>query len=248
MNTLENRALSFSERVSELLERVEHRIARSSDEREAVFRLRYDAYRRKGLLGPQVGDQLYDEAYDDAPNAWITTTLVDGELAGTIRVNVGAGASSRLPCLRVYSDIVAPLLQRGSTLVEFTRFAAQFDLSRAHSELAYITAMPAYMALAHFDADFGVTCPRDAIAAFHRRVFRFEPWCEPRDYPGVTVKCPCMGMDYKAVRAQVEARYPFLRSTATERDALFESRKQPKDIDGIYRVRAREYCTEKMGA
>ena len=216
---------SFSDRVFKLLERVEHRVARSPADREAAYRLRYEAYLRRGLMGSRADARLYDAAYDDSPDAHVTTTFIDGMLAGTIRVNVGTGVDARLPSLRVYSDVVLPLLERGNVVVEFTRFASELELSKMHSEIAYITARPAYMALAHFDADFGVTAPRDAVAAFHRRVFRFEPLCEPRSYPGLTVKCPCVGMDFKVVRPFIESRYPFFQSTPAERDALFGPRK-----------------------
>jgi len=40
----------FSERLLRFLERVEHRVARSADQRETVFRLRYQAYLRNGLM------------------------------------------------------------------------------------------------------------------------------------------------------------------------------------------------------
>src|SRR5664280_54827 len=87
----------FSDRVFRLLERVEHRVAKSVAEREAVFRLRYEAYRRNALLEPRADGQLYDERYDNAPNALITMTFLDGELAGTTRVNLGAGENAILP-------------------------------------------------------------------------------------------------------------------------------------------------------
>ena len=61
-----NSALStFSDHVFKLLQRVEHRVASNPADREAVFRLRYDAYRRIGFLKPRPDDKLYDPLYDD---------------------------------------------------------------------------------------------------------------------------------------------------------------------------------------
>ncbi len=85
----------FSDRVLRFLERVEHRVARTPAEKEAVFRLRYEAYIRNGLVEPRADGRLYDERYDDAPNAWITMTFIDGELAATTRVNLGAATRTR---------------------------------------------------------------------------------------------------------------------------------------------------------
>ncbi len=77
---------TFSDHVLKFLERVEHRVASNPSEREAAFRLRYDAYRRIGFLKPRVDERLYDPLYDDDPMAWIMMSFVDGELAGTVRV------------------------------------------------------------------------------------------------------------------------------------------------------------------
>jgi N-acyl amino acid synthase FeeM len=211
----------FSERLLRLLERTEHRVARTPAEREAAFRLRYEAYLRNGLLEPRADGQMYDEGYDDGPSAWITTTYIDGELAGTARVNVSSDGDAVLPCFNVYPDVVAPPLRAGRVIVEITRLAAQLTLSSALPELAYVAVRPAYLAARHFNADFAVATPRGEHMAFYRRVFQFAPWCEPRDYPGLSAKFGCMGMDFQGSRERVEERYPIYRSTSAEREALF---------------------------
>jgi len=214
----------FSDRVQRFLERVEHRVARSPPEREAAFRLRYESYARNGLLRPRADGRIYDPPYDDAPNTWITTTFVDGELAGTTRVNLGAREDAILPSLQVYPDVIAPRLRAGQVIVEFTRLAARLSLSSLYSELAYIIMRPAYLAADHFDADLAVATPRAEHVAFYHRVFAGEVLCPPRDYPGLTVKLACMGANYRSVRQNIEARYPFYKSTLAEREALFGPR------------------------
>ena len=208
----------FSDRLLRLLERVEHRVAKTPADREAVFRLRYEAYLRNGLLDARADGQLYDERYDDAPNAHITMTFLDGELAGTTRVNLGADVNAILPCNSVYPDLITPQLQAGRLIVEMTRLAARLDFSKMFPELAYFTTRPGYLALEHFDADFAVATPRAEHMAFYRRVFRFTSWCEPREYPGLSAKFGCMAMDFHDVRDRVEERYPIYRSTSAERE------------------------------
>jgi hypothetical protein len=220
----------FSDRVLRLLERVEHRIARTDREREEVFRLRYDAYVRNGLMEPRSDRRLFDERYDNAANAWITMTFVDGELAGSVRVNIGVGADANVPSLRVYPDVTAPRLSAGQIAVEYTRLAAKLSLSSAHPELAYIMMRPGYMAANHFDADLAITTPRPEHMAFYRRVFQFVPWCEPRPYPGLTATFACMGADFRESRARIEARYPFFKSTRIEREALYGPRESEIDL------------------
>jgi hypothetical protein len=201
-------SLSFADRVLRLMERVEHRIATAPAERDAAFRLRYDAYRRIGFLARADGDKLYDPRYDDAPNAWITTTFIDGELAGTVRVNVGAEEKAALPGLQVFRDVLAPKLAAGQTIAEFTRLAARLSLASIHPELAYVVMRPAFMAAEHFEADFAVGTPRAEHIAFYRRAFGASIWRPPRDYPGLTAKLACVGAEYRCAREFIELRYP----------------------------------------
>jgi hypothetical protein len=211
----------FSERLLRFLERIEHRVARSVFDREAVFRLRYQAYLRNGLMTERADGQLYDAKYDDAERAWVTMTLVDGELAGTTRINVADGDYSGLPAVHVYPDVMTVRLIGRPVVVEFTRLAARLELSSAYPELAYMIMRPAYLAAEYFDADLAVASPRAEHMAFYRRVFNGVVWCEPRGYPGLTAKFACMGADFRANRQAIEARYPFYRSSAAEREALF---------------------------
>jgi hypothetical protein len=211
----------FSDRILRFLERVEHRVARTPAEREAAYRLRYEAYIRDGRIEPRADGRLHDERYDDAPNGRIMTTFIDGELAGTTRVHVASDESAVLPALAAFSDLIAPHLRMGRVMTDFTRTAARLELSKQFPELPYVILRPAFLANAYFDADFAIAMARAERVAFFRRVFCFVPWCEPRDYPGFTAKVACLGADFHAMQERIEARYPFFRSTAAEREALF---------------------------
>ena len=220
-----NSSLStLSDHVFKLLARVEHRVASNPADREEVFRLRHDAYRRIGFLKPRPDDKLYDPLYDDDPKAWITMTFVDGELAGTVRVNAGACENAVLPGLQAFAEILAPRLRERQAFVEFTRLASRLSLSEVYPELAYVIMRPGFMAAQHLDADFAVATPRAEHVAFYTRAFGAALWSAPRDYPGLTAKLACMGADYRAARNTIETRYPFYRSTASERAALFGTR------------------------
>ena len=222
-NPIADATSRFSDRILRFLERVEHRVATTPAEKEAVYRLRYQAYLRNGLIEAHPDERLHDVRYDDAPNAWITTTFIDGELASTTRVNVAAQEGAPLPSFAVYPDVMRPYLRAGRLIVESTRTAARLDLAGHFPELPYITLRPTYLAADFFDADFAIATARADHVAFFRRVFGFTAWCEPREYPDFTAKVLCLGMDFHALRDGIEARYPFFRSTLAERDALFGS-------------------------
>ena len=116
---------SFSDRVLRLLERVEHRVATDPADRRAAFRLRCEAYQKAGFMKGAIGE-IYDPLYDDDPNGWTTMTFVDGELAGTVRINVGFDEHAVLSALEAFHDVLLPKLRARRVIIEFTRLAANF--------------------------------------------------------------------------------------------------------------------------
>ncbi len=233
---------SFSDRVLRLLERVEHRVATDPADRKAAFRLRCEAYQKAGFMKGAIGE-IYDPLYDDDPNGWTTMTFVDGELAGTVRINVGFDEHAVLSALETFHDVLLPKLRARRVIIEFTRLAAKLSLSSLYPELAYVIMRPGFMAAAHFDVDFAVAAPRPEHVAFYRRTFGAEMWCAPRDYPGTTTKLPCMGADYRFRRTMIEARYPFYKSEPLEREALFGPCRGPSSGSAA-RSRAEDLSTE----
>jgi N-acyl amino acid synthase FeeM len=211
----------FADRVIRLLERVEHRRARTENEKEAIYRLRYEAYHRENYIEPRGDGLLYDPAYDDTPNCWNIGTYIDGELASALRVHAAWREGDILPDGVVFCDVVAPHLRRGRVIVDPTRFATKFEFSRRFPEMPYLTLRPGWMAGAYFGADYIVSTMRVEHQAYYKRVFGYELWSEPRAYPRVNRKVACMGFDYFAQKERVEARYPFFRSTWTECYQLF---------------------------
>jgi hypothetical protein len=211
----------FSVRVSRLLQRVEHRCADARVEKEMVYRLRHEAYVLRGLIAPSADGRLYDKALDDAPNAWITTIWIDGELASTFRVHVASYENDALPSLGAFSDVIAPHLRLGRVIVDPTRLAARLQVARRFPELPFIALRAAWLATVHFEADFVIATVVEEHQALYRRVFGYVQWCEPRDYPDFNRKVACMGLDFCAARERVETGYSFFRSTRGERNDLF---------------------------
>ena len=134
---------SFSDRVLRLLERVEHRVATDPADRRAAFRLRCEAYQKAGFMKGAIGE-IYDPLYDDDPNGWTTMTFVDGELAGTVRINVGFDEHAVLSALEAFHDVLLPKLRARRVIIEFTRLAAKLSLSSLYPELAYVIMRPGF--------------------------------------------------------------------------------------------------------
>jgi hypothetical protein len=209
----------FSDRVLHLLDRVGHRRARTRREIDAVYRLRREAASRRGLEA--YAEALSDEALDKAPNTWITTTFIDGDLASTLRIRLIVGENDGLQSLHVFSDIVKPYLRDGHTIIDASRLVTSLEYSKRFPEIPYIALRPAWLAAEYFGADFIVTIACEEHQPFYRRIFGYEPWCEPRRYPYLNCEASCMGLEFRAVKERVEANCPVLRSSQSERDALF---------------------------
>ena len=214
-------ARCFADRVAAMLERVEHRPAMSQADREAAYRLRYEAYLRQNLLNQRLDAMLYDAVYDKSPNSLILMTYIEGELASTVRVHVVTDELAVSPALDVFPDVLAPRLRERRVMIDPSRLAARPDMARRFPELPYFALRPPWMAAHHFNADFIVVSCAIGHVGYYRRTFRAQAWSDLRSYPKVTAKVVCVGLEFAVERGGVEARYPSFRSTPAEREALF---------------------------
>ena len=211
----------FADRVAEMLERVEHRPAISQADREAAYRLRYEAYLRQNLLNQRLDAMLYDEVYDKSPNSLISMTYIEGELASTVRVHVVTDEAAVSPALDVFPDVLAPRPRERRVIIDPSRLAARADMAKRFPELPYFALRPPWMAAHYFNADFIVVSCAIGHVGYYRRTFRAQAWSDLRSYPKVTAKVVCVGLEFAVERDGVEARYPSFRSTPAEREALF---------------------------
>src|SRR5262249_52986826 len=120
---------SFSDSVAKLLDRIDYRRADSSEVREAIFRLRYQAYMRDGTITANAAGRFSDH-YDDTDNAYLFGLYVDGELASSIRIHIATRERPYFPTLDVFPEYLRPQLDAGKVIVDPTRFVADERLSR----------------------------------------------------------------------------------------------------------------------
>jgi N-acyl-L-homoserine lactone synthetase len=210
----------FASRLSAFREAVEIRRASTDEDREEIFRLRYDAYRREGAIEPNFGHRFTDR-FDEVENVFLFGVRFEGELVSSIRVHVVTEQYPDSPTVTAFPDILMPELAAGNVIVDPSRFVADRDASRLHPELPYVTARIAVVAMQYFNADIGAVAVRPEHRAFYRKVFAFTPVAPPRDYHGLTVPLGLMMARQDEVRDRVLGNYPFLRSTLTERAQLF---------------------------
>src|SRR5580658_4360908 len=73
---------AFSDSVSRLLDRMDVRLAQSSEDREAISRLRYQAYLREGAISPNATG-TFSDPYDEIGKVFLFGLYFDGQLASS---------------------------------------------------------------------------------------------------------------------------------------------------------------------
>lgn len=212
--------LSLVDRVTKLLNRIDYRRIETAEEKDAVYKLRYQAYLREGAIHPDPSE-TFSDPLDASANVWVFGVYLDGRLASSIRLHIATPACGELPALKVFADILGPEIAQGRTIIDPTRFVADREVSRRYPELCYVTTRLAWLASEYFQADLLLATVRSEHQAFYRRTFGHQPICPPRHYPSLTKPISLMALDYAASRAAVPQRYPFFHSTHRERRMLF---------------------------
>lgn len=212
---------SFSDSLMQLLDRVDCRRADSKEERQAIFRLRYQAYLREGAIEPHICESFSDP-YDEMANAYLFGVYLDNELASSIRIHVVSKDHPCSPSVDAFRDILLPEIDAGKTIVDPSRFVSDERLARMHRGLPYTTTRLCGMAARYFGAEHLLAAVRPEHQAFYRRIFNHRVICGPRAYPGLTKPLCLMTIHYPTVAEGVHLRYPLFRSSFTERRLLFE--------------------------
>jgi N-acyl-L-homoserine lactone synthetase len=211
----------FADRLIRLSARIDCRRADTSEEREAIFRLRYEAYTREGAISPNASGKFSDP-YDYTDNAHLFGLYIDGELASSLRLHVTSREISDFPSREVFPDVLQPLLDAGNVLIDSTRFVADERLSRIHRGLQYVTLRPCMLAAEYFRADHCLAAVRAEHQGFYRRAFNHQVISKSRPYPQLAKPISLMTLHFPSASAGLYQRYPFFHSTEFERRALFD--------------------------
>lgn len=213
--------MGFSDKISRLLDRIDCRLAVTPEDREAIFRLRYEAYLEEGAISAN-SSRRFTDAFDEAPNVWIFGLYINGGLASSIRFHLGTQSYYDSPSYRVFADILDPEVEAGRTFVDPTRFVTDKSLSRLYPGLPYATVRLGWLAAEYFNADHLLCAIRPEHQSFYRRMFNHHVICEARPYPLLAKPICLMTTNYAENADIVHRRYPFFRSTYFERRMLFD--------------------------
>lgn len=186
-----------------------------------IYRLRYEAYRREESVPMNDAGIVVDDL-DATPNGMSFGVHIDGELVSSIRLHHLTPEQRHSPSMEVFPDILTPMLERGDTFIDPSRFTADYEASLAYPALPFLTLRIAVMATVHFDATMCLAIVRPEHTAFYRRVFQSESMSDVRPYPGLAFPVTLYGARVEEHRHRsIFTRYPFFMSTPEERHRLF---------------------------
>ncbi len=211
------------DRIASLMPVVEYRNMVEPEDREAAFRLRYDAYRRENRI-PENSQRLSSDFLDDMPNAQTFGVFIAGKLASSIRLNMVTQDCPQSISMVSNREQLETMLESGKTFIDPSRFVIDMRAVCDFPELPYLTMRIPVMACLHFNVDECLTLVRREHHSFYRRIFRSQPIAEPVHLDMLNMDVQLMSSRVDDIHNELDRRYPFFRSDYLERRRLFGRR------------------------
>lgn len=210
----------FSDTLMDVLDQVSYARVDPSVIDDPIYKLRYRAYTREGFMDHNPEEVCIDDL-DEVRNGMSFGVYIKGELVSSIRLHLVTPQNRMSPSMKVFSDILGPMLDQGMTFVDPSRFTADHEASQAYPALPFLTLRIAAMASVYFDVSQCLAIVRPEHGPFYKRVFGSEPLADARSYPGLYFPVALFGARVESIRSRVAQRFPFFISTAEERQQLF---------------------------
>jgi len=215
---------SFADRIALLQARIDCRVATTNEQREAIFRLRYEVGMREQSIA-QRSSLTFSDRYDNTGNVYLLGLYIDDQLASSIRLHIACKEHPHFPSLDAFAGVLQPELCGGQLIIDSTRLVADEHLSQLNRELPYATLRFCILAAEHFHADHLIAAASPPHDAFYRRAFNYRPISERRLHPNLATRQRLMTLNYRTAAEDLYRQYPFLHSTPAERWKLFGNNK-----------------------
>ena len=211
---------ALTRRIAQIWDSVEYRRMVEPEDRHAAFRLRYRGYLRDGKIAPNDAGLLIDE-YDDLPNTDTFGIFIGGRLVSTLRICVLTPKFMKSPSADAFGDALRDRLRAGKIIIDPQRLVIDPAAVGQFPELPWLVVRIPTMACIHFGADEGVNSVQVQHRSFYERIFKVTRLAGPVHYEPLDMHIEIYRTDARDMIDDLNARYPFLRSTYLERRALF---------------------------
>ncbi len=210
----------FAEKALSSLEQLEYRRILGGEDLEEVFRLRYEAYRRKELIEPN-DSGLAEDRYDTTPNCQIFGLYFEGRLASSLRVHHATPTFQVCPTTSHFPHSLDEHFDKGMSFIDSSRFCAATDMSVKYPMLPFFTTRLTAMACRYFDADYMLSVIRPEHSAFYRRYFGMKRWGTGQKVDWFAFDVDLYSADRYEIAERVLTKIPFFHSMDHERESLF---------------------------
>lgn len=221
MSELEEQQFTLTNRVSNLLERVEYRLIQSQSDKDEIYKLRYQAYLNEGAIHPNENEILMDK-YDDNKNSLLFGIYIDGELCSSIRIHILSKKEPFSPAYEVFSKELTEFIFSDKVIIDPNRFVVAQKKSRKFPELAYITLRLPFIICYLLKADIVTATVRIEHQAFYKKVLCYRNICEAKFYPTLIKPLCLMLVKFHEGAPKVLSNYPFFKPRKDEIASLNE--------------------------
>ncbi len=220
--------VSFESRMRDFFEIIDIRPTKDAEDFEAIYRLRYQAYRRENFIPPNA-ERLCTDELDTTPNKHLFGIYIAGELVSSIRLSILSKEHPHSPSMMAFSDILNPWLDAGQVFIDPSRFVTERNVPLVYPELPLAMMKIPIMAAQYFKASYGLSTVRTEHAAFYKRVFHSKQVSDIRHFPYVDMNVVMLRTETKHPERGIFRRYPFFRSNYLEQRALFRDAGEVRD-------------------
>ena len=218
--------------LKNLLDIIEFKPIRTGQELEAIFELRYDAYRREGFIMSNT-DEICSDELDNTVNTTNFGVFIAGKLASAMRISILSKEYPNSASMKAFPDLLQPRLDCGQVFIDPSRFVADLKWSTLFPELPTAMMKIPIMAAQFFQANYGLSSVRQEHAAFYRRIFHAVKISESRSFPGMNMNVVLLQTDTNKSEKWIFRKYPFFNSNYFEQSALFGERVLPQRLQTI---------------
>ena len=120
------------------------------------------------------------------------------------------------------------------TVIDMSCVATDGELARPYVWLPYMILRSWIMAAEHFHADYIAAAVRPQHQLFYQRVLNCELHSELRLLPHHLTGVGLVILDFASSAKRLYENLPFLRSTPSEREQLFERDTTPPKVTGLH--------------
>ncbi|MEF2550493.1 hypothetical protein VQ042_03835 [Aurantimonas sp. A2-1-M11] len=194
--------------------------ATSDYDREKIYRLRYDAYLAEGAIG-EIKSRMFKDRHDTDVNAFLLGIEIEDRLVASIRLHITTPECRVGPAMDVFNEELSPLLDRGESFVDPTRFVIDDSVRRMTTLLPFAGLRLGSMLADHFDATYMLATVRPEHVPFYDRICLLHPRTPARHYPGLKKPIALCYNAMETLRRELHPKFPVFQSTPGERAELY---------------------------